>query len=830
MPYRIALLLLTALFPPVGFTEAAPAASAPAAAAEAAPAGDVAGVFPKRRDVDGNTVLMYEPQIRKWPNFDTFEAWVAIELIPADGSGTRYGTATFTGSTVVNLDARTVTITNPSFETILFTGPANDAYSKIVRRAIKRTEVDAPLDLFLSYLADDVLENPPPAGFNTAPPPIHVAKKPTILLFVNGEPVQIDSAGGLEIIANANWPTLYDPQSKAYFLLDDTFWLTSKQLKGTWKVTQKLPAAFDALAADQSQPSTFRDAIPPKPTTEKPPAVIFTEKPAELIVTTGDPLLEPITGAAGLFDVTNTESPLFKVEKNWYFLVAGRWFSTTNLDKGPWRYVTDLPKVFRDIPEDSPNGAILASVPGTVDSRMAALEALLPTKVSAARDSKPPVEVTYAGDPKFEPIQDTDVARAVNSGFDVLQYHNHYYWCYQGIWYDASAPTGPWAVTTEVPNAIYTIPPSSPAYNVTQVQVVESTPTTVTYSYPPAYTSSVYVVWGVPYYGTGWYYPPYIYGPVYYPYWGSYGHGSWYNPVTGGYGSRSVWYGPYGGYSYTQGYNPRTGRYGYVETAWDGDDWMSSGQKYNPRTGVTTSTERHYNADNQQLHTERVRERGDQWTTMDRSVDFANGSSEVRRQTSGGGSSQMNREFNDGTVTKDGTVTTGDGRTATISGERTIGEGGTTTISGSEGGKAVTKTNDGNRTTVAQSGSGDIYAGHNGNVYKKTDSGWQHYDGGNWNDVNTPERPNNGAGVDNGPADYSKQLDAARQQAQQRDTAAMNRSSGGFNSSRDMSQLNRDYSARQRGNQQFQQRRSMGSMGGGGRGMGAGRGGGGRRR
>ena len=72
----------------------------------------------------------------------------------------------------------------------------------------------------------------------------------------------------------------------------------------------------------------------------------------------------------------------------------------------------------------------------------------------------------------------------------------------------------------------------------------------------------MWVVYGVPYYGTGWYYPPYWYGGYYYPYYGSYGYGSWYNPVTGGFGSRSVWYGPYGGYSYTQGYNARTGRYG----------------------------------------------------------------------------------------------------------------------------------------------------------------------------------------------------------------------------------------------------------------------------
>ena len=140
----------------------------------------------------------------------------------------------------------------------------------------------------------------------------------------------------------------------------------------------------------------------------------------------------------------------------------------------------------------------------------------------------------------------------------------------------------------ELPEAfIYEIPPDSPAYDTTQVKVASSTASAVTYTYPASYSSGVYVVYGVPYYGTGWYYPPYYYGGYYYPFWGSYGHGSWYNPATGGYGSRSAWYGPYGGYSYSQGYNPTSGRYGWVETAWDGNERGSYGETYNPRTVVS---------------------------------------------------------------------------------------------------------------------------------------------------------------------------------------------------------------------------------------------------
>jgi len=39
-------------------------------------------------------------------------------------------------------------------------------------------------------------------------------------------------------------------------------------------------------------------------------------------------------------------------------------------------------------------------------------------------------------------------------------------------------------------------------------------------------------------------------------------------------------------------------------------------------------------------------------------------------------------------------------------------------------------------TVVGKTGSGDVYAGHDGNAYKKTDDGWQKYDNGGWAPLN----------------------------------------------------------------------------------------------
>jgi hypothetical protein len=233
---------------------------------------------------------------------------------------------------------------------------------------------------------------------------------------------------------------------------------------------------------------------------------------------------------------------------------------------------------------------VRASVPGTIEARRSVLEAMLPTKRTLKAGAAPGIDVEYAGEPQFEAIPSTTVSRAVNSPNDVIAAGQKYYLVYQGAWYVSDSPNGPWAATGEVPPEVYQIPPSSPSYPVTQVIVQTTDDGDIESSYAAAYATSMFIGFGIGYYGTGWYYPPYYGYGGYYPYYPSYGHGSWYNPNTGGFGSRSVYYGPYGGYTYNQGYNPKTGRYSNVETAWDGNEWASAGETYNPRTGISTET------------------------------------------------------------------------------------------------------------------------------------------------------------------------------------------------------------------------------------------------
>ena len=139
---------------------------------------------------------------------------------------------------------------------------------------------------------------------------------------------------------------------------------------------------------------------------------------------------------------------------------------------------------------------------------------------------------------------------------------------------------------------------------------------------------------------------------------------------------------------------------------------------------------------------------------------------------------------------------------------------------------------------MGQSAEGDLYAGHNGNVYKKTDDGWQSYDpDSGWSDVQRPENPQGQGRAEAAqgarPSGTQPMQQPAggqtREAASQRYSSASmygpseysRNSAGGAQSiNRDFSQLDRDASARRSGTSNFQRTRSggfSGSRGGGGR-------------
>src|SRR5438477_12333435 len=179
---------------------------------------------------------------------------------------------------------------------------------------------------------------------------------------------------------------------------------------------------------------------------------------------------------------------------------------------GPWTYATpDPPPDFAKIPASSPASAILASVPGTDEAKDAVLLAQVPTTMTVKpAEAQAKVKVEYGGDPKFEPIKGTSMAYATNTQDKVIKVGDVYYLCLQGVWFMSPNPQGPWTTASSVPKEIYTIPPSSPVYNVTYVTQTANPDGTIQSSYTAGYLGTFIAgaaVGAILTSGTGYYYP-----------------------------------------------------------------------------------------------------------------------------------------------------------------------------------------------------------------------------------------------------------------------------------------------------------------------------------
>ena len=757
--------------------------------------------WPREHYRDGNRLIVYQPQVDDWKNFQELSWRMAVSITPKGGKDV-VGVVEMKGNTDVDNVSKVVVITNPEITSTYF--PSLDQATKEKMDRLFKAFVPPTISISLHRLIASVPMQQPPAGvqLNNDPPKIFVGYRPSILLSVDGEPALSEvPKTNLKFVVNTQWPLFFDGENSSYYIPVGQQWLTANSLDGQWSPTKKLPRDMSKVAQDNEWSALKKIIPPPAKSGGVTPAVFYSDKPAEVILFDGQPVYAKIPETQ-LTYATNTDSVVFVFTptQQFYYLTAGRWFSANNL-QGPWTYATpDLPPDFQKIPASSPASAILASVPGTDEAKDAVLLAQVPTTMTVKpAEAQAKVKVEYGGDPKFEPIKGTSMAYATNTQDKVIKVGDVYYLCLQGIWFMSPNPQGPWTTAKSVPQEIYTIPPSSPVYNVTYVTQSTNPDGTVQASYTAGYLGAFVLgaaTGAIIANNTGYYYPPYVYRPAYgyaryypyaTPYGGAYYGTAHYNSATGAYGWSQTAYGPYGSATRGAAYNPYTGTAARGATVSTPYGSRSAAQAYNPYTGTYAQTRQGSSPTAQ-------------W-----------GSSYV----SNGNKSAYTQHYS----TANGTVAT---------------------AQGSQGGKAAASSTAWGNTAAGKTANGNMYAGHDGNVYKNTGDGWQKYDNGSWNSVNKPSSSPNWGGAENaqqrsGSGDAN--ANRASQSGYNRGSQETSRSSGsgGYNrsgggSSSEMQNMQREAQNRQRGaseSQRFQQA----SRGGGGGGWGGrGGGGGGRRR
>ncbi len=516
-------------------------------------------------------IVLYQPQPDSLKD-DKLTGRVAVSFTPSGSETPVFGAFWFDARISTDRDERLVTMMEMNILQAKFPHSPDDVGKTVIqalKNEVPRMNITFSLDRLLASLDEAEKAQVSSENLKTDPPKIVFSEIPSVLVTIDGLP-QLRPLADTKIMQVVNTPfvLLFDPSLKTYYLKGGGEWFSAQDVLGPWKGDPSPPESV--LAIPLSEMEKEQDPSPLKQLfRSKMEKILVATEPTELIVTSGRPRYMPIQGTDLLF-MSNTTSDVFLEigSQKYYVVLAGRWYQSASL-QGPWTYVSanQVPEGFAKIPPASPKGNVLVYVAGTQQAKEAVLDAGIPQTAAIKRNAT--LNVTYDGPPKFEAVEGTNLRYAVNSAYAVVESESRFFSCHQGVWYAAEDPNGPWTVATQVPDEVYTIPPSSPLYNVRYVRVFDYTDDVVYAGYYPGYLG--WHVYGpTVVYGSGWYYPGWWGGGYYYPYpwtwgfgfhyspyvgwgfgfnYGSWGAGGWVGVgIGGGWWGRGGWWGPHGYY------------------------------------------------------------------------------------------------------------------------------------------------------------------------------------------------------------------------------------------------------------------------------------------
>jgi len=704
--------------------------------------------FPREIQATEGTVIVYQPQPESLKG-NVLSGRAAMSIKLKSRTEPIFGAFWFTARLDTDEEAGTATVRDIKVTKARWPGvkPEDEArFNQIVEGAVPAEGLPTTMERLSASLANAEREQKSLAELRNDPPKILFENELAILLLYDGEPrMSPVEKSDYERALNTPYLVVRDKRSKACYLTSGKLYYTAKDPLGPWQPIAQPPADLvKMLPKDESD-----DSVPARP-----PKVVVAKEPTELVVSDGEPKWKSLAGGALLY-VENTETPWVRelATQKAFILISGRWYASAG-QSGPWTFVRpdQLPEAFKQIPPGSDLAGVRVSVAGTEEAEDALLDAEIP-QTTAIKRSEARFEPEYDGEPRFQKIPGTSVAYAENTGGLILQVGSKYYAVDNGVWFVSATAKGPWAVADAVPEAeIQKIPPSAPVYNVTHVHVYDSTPEVVYMGYTPGYRWS-FPYYGVPVYGTGFYYPPY-YGSIYYPRPTTFGFHVGYNPWTGWNFGMSwnvgfmhfgmSWGGGWGGY-----YRP-----------WGGCGGWYGG--YRPGWGG-------YHGGHNQINVGSI--------NIGNNVNFGN-------RTRIANNVRNNPNINTDSLRRDNIYNRAENRTRNA--DRAAVQ---RNVPASVKGRGR-----------AQGMDNNVLADRDGNIARKTKDGWQARDGNQWQNVDKEAVRDKAQSVDRSAVrDRAQQVDrgAVGQKAQQVDRSAVQQRAQQI----DRSAVQRDYEARQRGRQ-----------------------------
>ena len=265
--------------------------------------------WPRQVKGGGATITVYQPQVDSWDG-NVLKERAAVSVATQASPTPTFGVIWFTARTDVDKQSRVVTlhdieITRASFPTA---ADQSDAYLQTLRGAVPQGVVTIALDRLEANLQVTRATQATAGGVQVknAPPRILVSEKPAILVLVDGAPVmrQIDGEQTLLRVINTRALLLLDQQNGAYYLYTMNRWATASSLDGPWTPATNPPAALEAAkdaAVKQGQVDLLSD----------PPGAAKTELEQgvlpELYVSTGPAELLQTDGAPQYQPIASTQ-------------------------------------------------------------------------------------------------------------------------------------------------------------------------------------------------------------------------------------------------------------------------------------------------------------------------------------------------------------------------------------------------------------------------------------------------------------------------------------------------------------------------------------------
>ncbi len=213
--------------------------------------------WPQEIKTSKGVVIIYQPQPESLKG-DQLKARAAISVELNDADKPVFGAIWFDARLQVNRAERSATIADVKITNVRIPDAGDQNLSKLeklMEREIPKWNMEISMSQLTATLKlEDQLHNSS-KKINTAPPEIIFIEEPAILITIDGEPkLQDIPQRSLKRVVNTPYTLIFSPTEKLYYLnADKKVWYTTSDLNADWSITKEVPRAITDLEPKPSE-------------------------------------------------------------------------------------------------------------------------------------------------------------------------------------------------------------------------------------------------------------------------------------------------------------------------------------------------------------------------------------------------------------------------------------------------------------------------------------------------------------------------------------------------------------------------------------------------